>query len=181
MGVLKTTMVRIAVLAVAALMLAAAYGAASAATVVVPVYGHYLVQAVVISVTPENGATQQDCASLYPAPGTQSLAIATLTSTTGINNAVIDVRGGVLATSGGYGYEQSVFRPASGSTFTNQSGNAVLTTNGDAIGAFPYTATVTVLDTQSFVVTVSLTLTDFLGNGTCVEVQQAAFTHSANQ
>lgn len=144
-----------------------------------PQLGHYYFQAIVLSVTADGGAVQADCTAAYPAAGTQNTGIATLALGKG-GAIVTEVRGGVLAETGGYGYESSLFEPTSGSKFTNQKGSVTLFVNGQKSGVVPYTATGVVLDQQSFSAKETITLPGPTGTGTCLEQQQATFTYSGS-
>ncbi len=140
--------------------------------------GHYYTQAVLVSVTATNGASQSDCTTSYGTAGAQSTGIAQLSSVGSSGNLQIDLRGGVLGSSGTYGYQQSIYVQGTGSTFANQTGKVTIYVNGKKLGGFPYTATTTLFDTQSFSALASATLPSPTLIGSCVETLQATFTYS---
>jgi hypothetical protein len=168
-------------IAVASAGLVVGAASANAAADVMPVFGDYYTNELVQSLTGTKGATAAECGKVYARPGTLIGAITLFSLVDG--QPQFDVRdtyeGTTLAR--GLGIFRQVLAQGPGSTFTKQSGTITEYDNGVKFIVFPYTGTVTVIDTQSFLGTLSADLPSPTGKGTCVQVISATFVHTSEQ
>jgi hypothetical protein len=170
----KTYHARRTAIAVAAAGLLLASVTPSVAAGVTPVNGIYYTTELVTSLTPTGGAAQADCDAAYLPAGTQIVA----TTVLNLSGTVPQVNVRTTqptASPPGLILVHQVLAPAKGSTFTNQSGTITEYADGQKFLVLPYTATATVIDTQSFVATLTATGPSPSGTGSCVQVTAATF------
>jgi hypothetical protein len=154
--------------------------AAHAGTAVTIPNGHYYTNQIVLSLTPAGGAVQAACAAFYQSAGTTDTEITLVSTDLSTGKRRFDVRAAApLAPGPGLGINHLSLVQGTGSTFTNEKGTVTIYADGREIIAGTYTATLTVIDAESAVATVTSTLPSPLGTGTCVSVTSLTFVHSA--
>jgi hypothetical protein len=162
---------------IAAALLVAGGMSANAAQPVVA--GHYYTDELTDSLTAKGGAVQADCEAAYPGAGSSFAGITVLTWDAKTGLAQLELRQGQPAKSGGLGFARAVFAQSAGSTFAKQKGTETIYENGVKAVAAPYTATTVTFDNQSFYAQVTATFPSPTGTGTCVQVTDVTFVHSA--